>query len=131
MPGVTVIGVVGGQTLAMDVTDQNGIYVLDLPLGSTYTLIASKASLPPGSLAINTVDVVAVNAYYLGLSDSLPCAPAADVNGDARVNTVDVVAIQHFIVGLPDAIGFCGQYRFVEDEERPQDFIGALIGDVL
>ncbi len=126
VPGVTISWT--GDTSGQTVTDTNGYYSLAVPAGSQFTVIPSKAAVPPGSHQISTIDVLAVASHFLGMS-TLPCPPAGDVNGDGDIDTTDEIGIQRFILIIPSGTGFTGQYRFAKIQDS-YNFTAALIGDV-
>src|SRR5205807_12801 len=108
---LTLTGSASGSTLS----DGSGNYTFSsLASGGTYTLTPSKASRPPGSAGISTVDVIATQRHFLNLGTPLSgCRlTAADVNGSNGVDTVDVVAIQRFFLGLTTGIANAGKYQF-------------------
>lgn len=122
--GVTVT--LSGGVNASTTTNQNGDYSFTIQVGATYTVTASKPSLPPGSPAISLIDVIAVNNYYLG-QGTLKCLEAAEVNGVPPVNIMDVVGIHRFTVGVPS--GIVGRYTFTPLSPT-LDFKAVLAGDV-
>jgi hypothetical protein len=108
---LTLTGGASGSTLS----DSSGDYLFSgLPSGGTYTLTPSKAPLAPGSSGINTVDVIAVQRHFLGVTPLTGCRlAAADVNSDGRVDTRDVTAINRFYLGQSTGIGNTGRYNFI------------------
>jgi len=123
----------------------SGTYQFSVTYGGTYTVTPSKASLPPASSGIDTVDVIATQRHFL----SCPGQPdrclsgcslaAADVNGDGSVNTVDVTAIQRFALGASTGIGNVGKYHFVPAsrtysgvvaDQTAQNYDSFIFGDV-
>jgi hypothetical protein len=123
-------------------SDSSGNYSFSsLSSGGNYTVTPTKSALTPGSAAINTVDVVAIQRHVLGLGTPLTgCTlAAADVNGVGGVNTVDVVAVQRFAVGLSTGIANVGKYQFtptnrtysgVVSDQTGQNYDTIVFGDV-
>ena len=100
-----------------------------------------KTALPPGSVGINTVDVIAIQRHFLNLGTPLSgCRlSAADVNGVGGVDTVDVIATQRFFLGLATGIANVGKYNFspvnrsyspLTSNQTGQDYNGLVFGDV-
>jgi len=123
-------------------SDGFGNYTLSsVPAGGNYTVTPSKAALPPGSVGINTVDVVATQRHFLIIGTPLTgCRlTAADVNGDSAVNTVDVVAIQRFFLILATGTANVGKYQLnpmsrsypgIVTDQTGQDYDTLVFGDV-
>src|SRR4029077_3228246 len=113
VPGVTLM--LTGSASATTSSDGSGNYSFtSLPSGGSYTVTSSKTPLVPASTGINTVDVVAVQRHFLGIT-LIPAGcrlTAADVNGDRVLTTTDVVAIQRFVLGLSTGIANVGKYNF-------------------
>src|SRR5205814_7644543 len=99
--------------------DSSGFYTIGLPgfykAGNGGYLTPSHPNQIPGSLGINTIDVVAVQRHFLIIGPPLSgCRlTAADVNGDGSINTADVIAIERFFLGLSSGIANFGIYRFI------------------
>ena len=113
MPNVTLT--LTGSTSGSTLSDSSGNYTLSsVPFGGNYTVTPTKVARTPGSVNINTVDVIAVKQHFLQIGPPLSGCQlaAADVNGDGRVNTVDVIAIQRFFLGLSTGIANVGKYQF-------------------
>src|SRR5204862_1669035 len=67
---LTLTGGASGSTSS----DSSGNYLFSgLPSGGTYTVMPSKAPLAPGSSGINTVDVIAVQRHFLGVTPLTGC----------------------------------------------------------
>ena len=112
VPNVTVT--VTGTGSSSTLSDGSGNYTLSVPSGGTYTVTPAKAALAPGSSGINTVDVIAVQRHFLGVTPLTGCRlAAADVNSDGRVDTRDVTAINRFYLGQSTGIGNTGRYNFI------------------
>jgi hypothetical protein len=122
-------------------TDSSGDYLFSsLPSGGFYTVTPSKAARAPGSLGINTVDVVATQRHFLQIVLLSGCRlRAADVNLDNFVNTVDVVAIQRFFLGQTTGIANVGKYQFtptnrsyagIVSDQTGQNYDTLIFGDV-
>jgi hypothetical protein len=123
-------------------SDSSGNYQFpSLFTGGNYTVTATKAPLPQGSVGINTVDVIATQRHFLGVTLLPPgCRlTAADVNGDSSVNTVDVVAIQRFYLGVSTGTANVGKYQFTpanrtypsaSGDQTAQDYSALVFGDV-
>ena len=140
MPNVTLTltGSGSGSTLS----DGSGNYTFSgLPSGGTYTVTPSKAALAPGSMGIDTVDVIAIQRHFLNLGTPLSgCRlTAADVNGDTLVDTVDVIAVQRFFLTLTTGIANTGKYQFnptnrsypgVVSNQTGQNYDALVFGDV-
>ena len=131
-----------GTQSSTTLTDSNGNYVFSsLQSGGTYTVTPSKASLLPGSAAINTIDVVAIQRHFLVIGSPLTgCRlTAADVDRNTLINTVDVVAVQRFFLGLTTGTANTGKYNFaptsrnylaVTTDQTGQDYDVLVLGDV-
>ena len=140
VPGVTLTltGDAGGSTLS----DGSGNYTLSsVPSGGNYTVTPTKAALAPGSIGINTVDVIAVQRHFLTLGTPLSGCKltAADVNGVNGVDTVDVIAVQRFFLGISTGIANAGKYNFnpvnrsypgVASNQTAQNYDALVFGDV-
>ena len=122
-------------------TDSSGNYEFSsLASGGTYTVTPSKAPRTPGSLGINTVDVVATQRHFLQIALLSGCRlKAADVNTDNTVNTVDIVAIQRFFLGQTTGISNVGKYLFtptsrtypgIVSDQDGQNYDALIFGDV-
>lgn len=108
---LTLSGTVSGSTS----TDTSGNYLFSsLATGGNYTVTPSKADRPPASSGIDTIDVIAVQRHFLGLTIiPLGCRrTAADINIDGAINTIDAIAIQRFFIGASTGIGQTGKYIF-------------------
>jgi hypothetical protein len=91
-------------------------------------------------MGIDTVDVVATQRHFLGLTLLAECRlTAADVNGDTLVSTADVVAIQRFVLGLSTGIANTGKYQFspasrsysgIVSDQTGQNYDTLVFGDV-
>ncbi len=141
VPGVTVTrtGTSGGSILS----DASGNYSFaGLTSGGSYTVTPSKTARAPGSVGINTVDVVAIQRHFLVLGTPLSgCRlTAADVNGNASVDTVDVIAVQRFFLALSTGIANVGTYNFspasrsytpLFSNQVSQNFDTLVFGDVV
>jgi hypothetical protein len=135
---LTLTGDLPGSTLS----DASGNYLFaDLPAGGSYVITPSKPGLSPGSVSINTVDVIAIERHFLNIVSLPPgCRlTAADVNGDTEINTIDVVGIQRFYLGLSTGIANVGKYQFspatrtypnLASDETNQDYDALTFGDV-
>jgi FtsP/CotA-like multicopper oxidase with cupredoxin domain len=131
-----------GDAQGSTVSDSSGYYSFAALIeGNTYTVTPSKSALPPASLGINTLDVVAVQRHFLGIALIPPgCRlTAADVNGDTNINTVDVVAIQRFFLGFSTGLANVGKYQFnpasrtyptITGDQPDQDYDALIFGDV-
>ena len=139
MPGVTLTlaGDAGGSTAS----DGSGNYTLSVPAGGSYSVTPTMPVLAPGSTGIDTVDVIAVQRYFLNQGPPLSgCRlTAADVNGLNGVDTVDVIAIQRFFLGLTTGIANVGKYQFnpvnrsysgVVTDQTAQNYDALIFGDV-
>jgi hypothetical protein len=134
---LTLSGSGSGSTLS----DSSGNYMFSsLAGGGSYTVTPTKTARAPGSAGINTVDVVAVQQHFLGITFLSGCRlAAADVNGDNAVNTVDVIAIQRFFLGLSTGIANVGKYQFtpanrtypgIVSDQTAQNYDTLVFGDV-
>jgi len=134
---LTLTGTSGGSTLS----DASGDYIFTgLAAAGSYMVMLTKSPLAPGSAGINTVDVVATQRQYLGITFLSGCRLiAADVNGDAIVNTIDVVAIQRFYLSMTTGTANTGKYRFtpasrsyagVMTNQVGQNYDALILGDV-
>jgi probable HAF family extracellular repeat protein len=123
-------------------SDDSGNYsVSALPPGGSYIVTPMKSALPPGSMGINTLDVIATQRHFLALGTPLSeCRlTAADVNGDIAVNTLDVIAIQRFFLQQPTGIANTGRYQFtptnrsylaIVSNQPGQNYDALILGDV-
>src|SRR5204863_1679920 len=96
---LTLTGSGSGSTLS----DGSGNYQFSaLVSGGSYTVTPTMAALPPGSLGITTVDVIAIQRHFLTLGTPLSGCKltAGDVNGAHGVDTIDVIAIHRIFLGL-------------------------------
>ena len=141
VPGVTMTltGSIGTSTL----TDGSGTYLFaSVPSGGDYSITPTHPGLAPGSPSIDTIDVLAVQRHYLGIS-SIPSGcrlKAADVNLNNLIDTLDVVAIQRFFLGLSFGLANVGKYDFSPSSRsyldattdlNGQDFDALIFGDVV
>jgi dockerin type I repeat protein len=118
-------------------TGSSGQYGITLKGGGYGPVMPFSAGRVPGSLGINTIDVVAVQRHFLVIGPPLSgCRlTAADVNGDASISTTDVLAIQRFFLGLSTGIANVGRYKFNPPNrcfvaQSNQDFDALVFGDV-
>jgi hypothetical protein len=123
-------------------SDGSGNYSFtSLASGGSYTVTPTKAPLAPGSDGITTVDVLAVQRHFLGITVIPPgCRlTAADVNGDSSVTTVDILAIQRFFLGFSTGTANVGKYNFnpanrsyptVTGDQTGQNYDALIFGDV-
>ena len=139
VPGVTLN--LTGDTTTSVVSDGAGAYqFLSLNAGGNYVVTPSKAALAPSSSGITTVDVIATQRHFLGITLLTGCRlTAADVNGDSNVTTVDVIAIQRFFLGQATGIANVGKYQFSPasrsyngslTDQNGQDYNALVLGDV-
>ena len=135
---MTLTGTSGGSTA----TNGSGNYTFaGLTSGGSYTVTPSKADISPGSVGIDTVDVIAIQRHFLTLGTPLSgCRlTAADVNALNGVDTVDVIAVQRFFLGLSTGIANCGKYQFnplnrlyspLTSNQTGQNYNALVFGDV-
>ena len=139
MPSVTLT--LTGSASASTVSDSFGNYTFSsLPTGASYTVTPTKVARVPGSAGINTLDVIAMQRHFLGISLLTGCRlTAADVNGVNGVNTVDVIAVQRFFLGNSTGIANVGKYLFnpasrsypgVVSNQTAQNYDTLVFGDV-
>src|SRR4029079_3720379 len=140
VPGVTMT--LTGDASASTSSDGSGNYTLSsIPSGGNYTVTPSKAGLPPGTIGINTVDVIGVQRHFLNLGTPLSgCRlTAADVNGVNGVDTVDVIGIQRFFLGYTTGIANVGKSQFTPvnrtysapaSDQTGQNYNAIVFGDV-
>jgi hypothetical protein len=140
VPNVTLS--ITGDTTNSTLSNGSGDYTLSsLPSGGSFTVTPTKTAIAPGTAGINTVDVVATQRHFLGVTPLPPgCAlTAADVNGDSLITTTDVIAIQRFALGLATGIANAGQYQFtpatytypgIVSNQVTQNFDTLVFGDV-
>jgi hypothetical protein len=141
LPGVMMT--LTGSASGTATSDGTGNYSISgLAAGGSYTVTPTKAARTPGSAGITTVDVLATQRHYLGIS-IIPAGcrlAAADVNGDTNVNTTDVVAIQRFFLGLTTGTANVGQFVFspanrtypaVGGNQATQNYDARILGDVV
>jgi hypothetical protein len=130
-----------GDATGSTTTDLSGNYILSAPAGGNYTVTPTKSALTPGSVGIDTVDVVAVQRHFLNIALLPPgCRlTAADVNGDTVIDTIDVIAIQRFFLVLSTGIANTGKYQFspeslsypaVSSNQTGQNYDALIFGDV-
>ena len=121
-------------------TDANGNYAFSsLPCGGNYSVTPSHPPKPACSTGINTVDVIAVQRHFLGITPLSGCRlAAADVNMDGSVNTIDVLAIQRFFNCLT-GYAMTGTYKFVPvkraymgitNNQTAENYVGLVLGDI-
>ena len=123
-------------------SDGSGNYTFSgLIAGGNYTVTPSKAGLVPGSVGIDTIDVIGIQRHFLNLGTPLSgCRlTAADVNADTFVDTVDVIATQRFFLGLSTGIGNTGKYQFnpasrnypgIAGNQSGENYDALVLGDV-
>ena len=122
-------------------SDSSGSYQFSNLVEGAYTVTPTKEALPPGTSAISTVDVIATQRHFLGITLLPTGCPqmAADTNADGIVTTIDVVAIQRFFLGLSTGVAHAGQYSFSPTNqiyqmltvpEPDQDYTAFVFGDV-
>jgi hypothetical protein len=140
LPGVTMT--LTGSASASTLSDGSGNYSFSsLTSGGNYTVTPTKAALTPGAAGITTVDVIAVQRHFLGLTLIPPgCRlTAADVNGDNAITTVDVIAIQRFFLGFSTGTANVGKYSFnpanraypgISSDQTAQNYDALVFGDV-
>ncbi len=140
MPGVTLTLTGSGSDSTL--SDGSGNYTLSsLIPGGSYTVTPSKVALAPGSVGIDTIDVIAIQRHFLNLGTPLSgCRlTAADVNADTFIDTVDVIATQRFFLGLSTGIGNAGKNRFnpasrsypaIASDQTGQNYDALIFGDV-
>ena len=139
LPGVilSLTGGTGGATT----TDSSGNYVLSVAPGINYTVTPSKAPRAPGSVGINSVDVVAIQRHFLLIGAPLSgCRlTAADCAAPTGITTGDVVATQRFFLNFTSGIGNVGKYQFtpanrtytpLNVSQTNQDYDTIVLGDV-
>ena len=132
-----------GSAAGSTQTDSSGNYQFSaLVAGGSYTVTPAKNDLAPGSPGLDTVDLIATQRHFLGIS-ILPAGcrrDAGDVSGDGAVTTVDVIAIQRFFLGLTTGIGNTGKYKFVPTNrsypgiagnQTGQNYDAFVFGDVV
>jgi hypothetical protein len=107
-----------GSASVTTLSDSSGHYMFLAPRNGNYTVTPSKASVPPNTFAINTIDVVAVQRHFLRIGTPLSGCRllAADANGDSMVNTVDVLALSSGTANV-------GNYQFTPPNRTYQGVI--------
>ena len=134
---VTLTGSASRTTLS----DPAGNYAFNsLTAGGNYTVTPAKAALAPGAPNINTMDVVAAQRHFLGITPLSGCTlTAADVNGDVTVDTTDVIAIQRFFLGQSGTAN-AGKYKFnpanysytgLSSSQSNQNYDTMILGDTI
>src|SRR5215831_3586670 len=84
VPGVTLT--LTGSSTGSTLSDNSGDYSFTVSSGGSYTITPTKAALTPGTVGINTVDVIAIQRHFLNIVLLTGCRLAgADVNGDSAV----------------------------------------------
>ena len=149
---VVLSGASGGSW--SEVTDANGNYEFDVPLGDTYTIDPYSNVYPLNG--VTTFDAVLITQYIDGILDfSSPyLIIASDADCSNSVNLADTIEIRKLILGIYTNFPCAGSYRFVSadyvfpDPFTPfpfpetivvnnlsgdvsdQDFIGIKIADI-
>lgn len=127
--GVTMT--LSGASSGTTTTDGSGNYSFTGLPGNNYTVTPSKAALVPGgpgSSNISTVDVIAVQKHFLGVTLLTGCRlTAGDTAPPAGISTVDVLAVQKFFLQLA---GFAntGKYQFAPTSRSYSPLTGAMTG---
>lgn len=136
VPNVTLT--MTGNASYSTLSDGSGHYQFPsfFPSGSCL-VTPSKNPLAPGSAGITTVDVIAVQRHFLGISLLTGCRlTAGDCATPAGINTVDVIAVQRFFLGFTNGIGNAGKYSFNPPNRSygpflsNQDYDTLIFGDV-
>jgi len=144
----------GGLT-TNKVTDVNGSYVFDLPMGRDYRIQPTKTMNPLNG--VTTFDLIVISKHILGIDklDSPYQHIAADVNRSGSITAFDLVQLRQLILEnitelpnndswrfidsnyrftttVPESEPFIEQVLFDEMEKELMDvnFIGVKIGDV-
>jgi hypothetical protein len=126
-PSAGVMVTISGGSNGFVFTNNLGEYQFTVPISASYTITPSKAPVTPGSSIISTLDVVALQRYYLNPGKyPTTCNAATDVDGSGGANTVDAIAVQRFIFG--HQLFNVGQYRFYPVIPT-LDFTQVLLGD--
>lgn len=138
VPGVTctLTGSASGSTLS----DGSGNYQFSVPSGGNYVVTPTKAAQLPSVAGINTVDALAVQRHFLGITLLTGCRlTAGDVNEDSNINTTDIIAIQRFFLGVSSGIANVGSYKFIPanrnylhptTDQAGQNYGALIFGDV-
>lgn len=152
--GVTVF--VSGQVNARTVTDANGNYALQVPVGGSY-VVRPEYDIEPLN-GVSTFDAVLISRHVFGVQ--LLGSPyqliAADVNRDNEITVIDTVDLRNVILGWTERFPNNTSWRFVDaayqfpnpanplspaypesvvlqnftDNVAGVDFVGVKIGDV-
>jgi N-acetylneuraminic acid mutarotase len=138
VPGVTLT--LTGSESGSTVSNAAGTYSLTVSSGGSYSVMPAKMDRAPGSIGINTVDIIAIQRHFLNVALLTGCRlTAGDVNGDSMINTVDVIATQRFFLGLSTGTANVGKYQFnpesrkylnVVTDQSGQDYDALIFGDV-
>jgi hypothetical protein len=138
VPNVTIT--LTGSASGFLLSNSSGNYGFFLPASGSYTVTPTKNAVAPASNGITTVDVIAVQRHFLGITLLTGCRlTAGDVNGDAAISTVDVIAVQRFYLGLTTGTANVGKYQFspasrsypaFSGNQTNQDYATVILGDV-
>ncbi|MBR9920056.1 MAG: HYR domain-containing protein [Bacteroidetes bacterium] len=148
------VNVNGG--MFMDMTDEEGEYLITVPTGADYT-VAPYYDEETGN-GVSTLDMLYIQQHILGLAmlDSPYKIIAADANNSESITTLDLLAIQKVILGLETEFPNNTSWRFVDaayvfpdtldpwtpmfpevvnfnnlsSDQLTADFVGVKIGDV-
>lgn len=124
-----------------DLTDLDGTYSFEVPVGDTYTLDPYGDSQPLNG--VSTFDVVLIGKHVTG--DLLFTSPyqmiAADADCDNDIQLLDTIELRKLILGIYTELPCAGSYRFMDadyvfpDPLNPFPFpetitVSNLLGDV-
>ncbi|MCB0706879.1 MAG: HYR domain-containing protein, partial [Saprospiraceae bacterium] len=100
--------------LATVMTDEDGLYEIQLAEGGDYTVVPSL-DINPGN-GVTTYDMVLISQHILGIQqlDSPYKIIAADANNSESVSTLDLVAIQKLILQVASDFPNNTSWRFVD-----------------
>ncbi len=115
---------IGGATVVLEgtdsttsvVTDENGLFITQLPRTSAYRLTFSKNSDPLNG--VTTFDIVKIRRHILGiepLDDNFKVV-SADVNISGSVTTFDMIEIQKLILGINNQFPNAPSWGFVSPQ---------------
>jgi hypothetical protein len=112
----------GTTDMGVVVTDDNGAFNLNVPVGSDYTITPKYDENPLNG--VTTYDLVVMRKHILGtqLLDSPYKLIAADINNSETITTFDMVELRKVILQIEPEFPNNSSWRFVETAyDFPQD----------
>lgn len=128
------VAIADGVQTRYTYTDMEGNYNLEVPLGSTYTVIPEKDTLARDGMS--TFDLVMTARHLLFIepyTDPLQVI-ASDANNNGSVSSFDIIRMRQVLLGINDSFPETPAWRFspgesTTDVDATFDFIGVKIGD--